>query len=87
MKAEGGESSSLDDVGYNRCSASLLPVGNVHGSANGKERSTGVCQRLIPVSLVLFCGSLRKDRTGKRAGSYASLCSTKAGRNSPTPSR
>lgn len=41
---------------------------------------------MVPISLVLFCGSLREDGAGKRDGSYASLRSTKAGRNSPTPS-
>lgn len=52
---------------------------------NGKEVSTGVCRSLVPITLALFCGSLREDGAGKRAGSYASLCSTEAGRNSPTP--
>lgn len=38
----------------------------MQGSANGKERSTGVYQRLIPISLVAFCGTLGKNGAGRR---------------------
>lgn len=38
----------------------------MQSSANGKERSTGVCQRLIPISLVAFCGTLGKNGAGRR---------------------
>lgn len=69
---------------------SLIAIGNMQSSANGKERSTGVCQRLVPISLVAFCGTLGKNGARKRNRSSASLCrsaaSTQAGKNSPTPS-
>lgn len=44
----------------------LIAVGTMQSSAKGKDRSTGVCQRPIPISLVAFCSTFKERWSRKK---------------------